>query len=975
MDLNIDSVYHGFKLTSQTKIKEIDSTARIFIHEKSGAQLFNIENNDDNKVFSISFKTPPEDSTGLPHILEHSVLCGSRKFPAKEPFVELAKGSLNTFLNALTFSDKTMYPVASKNEKDFFNLMDVYLDAVFYPNIYNCPEIFMQEGWHYDLDDREGDITYKGVVYNEMKGAYSSPESILFRKIQEALFPDTPYGRESGGDPDVIPQLTPEQFLSFHRRYYHPSNSYIYLYGNGSILDQMKFLDENYLKDFDKQEIKSQIPTQKPFGELREMEVKYPVSSDEEEGDKTYFSLSFASGRSTDPETYLALQILEYLLLETPAAPLKKALIEAGLGKDVFGQYDNSIFQSVFSIVVKNSSMDKKDSFKKVVFDTLKTLVDKGIDKKLIEASINIVEFELRESEGRGMPKGLLYGIRCMDSWLYGEDPALHLRYEPVLDKIKSALSTNYFEKLIDKYLITNTHCSLIILNPSKGLAEERARKVKEELAQFRKSLTEQELDELIESTKRLRERQSSPDSQEVLETIPLLDIRDVDKRAKELELVEDNRYGARILHHPAFTNKIAYVNLLLDTGAVSQELLPYAALLSDILGKVSTTVHDYSDLSNEINIHTGGIDFFVDAYTLNGSYEEYYPKFIIRSKVLVEKLPRMTDLLREIIGKSRLDEEKRLREIIQETRSQLEMRIFDRGHLTASRRLYSYFSQAGYYMELMGGISYYKFLTGLEKNFSSKFGEISSNLKKVWETVFNKDNIIAGITCSVEDFERVGNSVGKVIEGLGSKRFEKQEYDFKLLPENEGLMTPGKVQYVAKGYNFIKAGYPYTGKLMVLRTITSYDYLWNHIRVRGGAYGAFNRFERNGSMYFVSYRDPNLKETLNVYDEAVNYLKSFEVSSREMTKYIIGTISRMDSPLTPSMEGEVAVENYIRNISQEDIQRERNEVLDTNQEDIRGLAALIEDMMKQNNFCVLGSEEKIRENKEMFSRLINVFE
>lgn len=975
MQLETGSVYYGFKLLSQRKIDEINSTARVFSHVKSGARLFSLENDDDNKVFSISFRTPPKDSTGTPHILEHSVLCGSRKFPTKEPFVELAKGSLNTFLNALTFSDKTMYPVASKNDKDFYNLMDVYLDAVFYPNIYKYPEIFMQEGWHYELDDSEGDMTYKGVVYNEMKGAFSAPESILFRKIQESLYPDTPYGVESGGDPDVIPKLSLEEFLAFHKKYYHPSNSYIYLYGNGNTLEQMKFIDENYLRYFDKADIDSGIPVQEAFKEMKEVDMQYPISPDEDDVDKTFLSMNFSTGRSTVPDTYLALEILEYLLLETPASPLKKALIEADLGKDVFGQYDNSILQPVFSIVVKNSNQDKKDEFKNVVLNTLRRLVEKGIDKKLIEAAINKIEFELREAEGRGMPKGLLYGIRCMDSWLYGADPSIHLEYEPVLKEIKSALTTDYFERLIEKYLLNNPHCSLIMLKPEKGLAERKAREVRDKLARYKSSLNPGEIQRIIDRTRKLKERQAALDSPEDLRKIPLLDIKDIEPKAKKLELVEEYEHDVKILYHPAFTNRIGYINLFFDSSSVPVELLPYVGLLSDVLGKVSTESLNYADLSNEININTGGIDFISDAYTVNMDPKKYYPKFIIRSKALVEKVKNLFEIVSQIIRSSSFEDERRLKEIIQETRSQLEMRVFDRGHVVAARRLYSYFSSSGYYLELVSGLAYYKFIKGLEKDFDSKLEEVRTNLKRVSDHIFNTDNLILGVTCDRSDYDGVKQCLSSLFRGLNSTKQNGGEYDFELSPRNEGLLTPGKVQYVAKGYNFIKLGYTYSGTLQVLRTITAYDYLWGRVRVRGGAYGAFNRFDRNGDMYFVSYRDPNLKETVAVYDGTSNFVKNFTTDDREMVKYIIGTISRVDSPLTPSMEGEVAVENYIRNITYEDIQKERDEILSTKQEDIKSLAGLISDVMKQSYICVLGSEEKIKENSDMFSNMINVFE
>ena len=978
MKFEVGKSYNGFTLTDEKEIKEVNSIGRLFTHDKTGARLFALENDDDNKVFSISFRTPPEDSTGTPHILEHSVLCGSKKFPVKEPFVELAKGSLNTFLNAMTFSDKTMYPVASKNEKDFFNLMDVYLDAVFYPDIYKYPEIFMQEGWHYELDDKDGEISYKGVVYNEMKGAFSAPESILFRKIQQTLFPDTPYGKESGGDPEDIPNLTLEQFLSFHKKYYHPSNSYIYLYGDGNLLKELKFINENYLKNFDRIEIDSSIPLQKPFDKMNEVTEYYPISPDEDEEHKTFLSLNFKTGKSTCTETYLAMQILEHMLLETPAAPLKKALLDAGIGKDVFGIFDNSILEPVFSIVVKNSDENKREDFKKVVFDTLQSLVKDGIDKKLIEASINIKEFELREADHGGAPKGLIYNIEAMDSWLYGEDPCMHLQYEETLTKIKSALKTRYFEDMIQKYLLDNTHSSLITLKPQKGLSERKSKEVKDELKKYKEGLSEKELEEIIKKTQKLKKRQTEPDSPENLAKIPLLSLDDIEKKAEELPIVKNQELGIDTLHHNVFTNKIVYMSMIFDSTVVEQELLPYISLLTDVLGKVSCEKYDYTELTNEINIHTGGIQFNIGAFEENGDPEKYYPKFIVKSKAVAEKLPELADILCQIIKSTKFTETKRIREIIQEIKSRLEMRIFDEGHVAAGKRVYSYFSPSGRYIEELSGISYYKFIAGLEKELSNDKEaafHIEENLYEVYKRIFNKKNLIISVTCEDEDYNSFKKVLPDIDKCIGNTDYETHEYKFDLNKENEGLLTQGKVQYVAKGYNFMKLGYDYTGSLKVLRTIEGYDYLWNNVRVQGGAYGAFARFDRNGNMFFASYRDPNLKETLNVYDEAGKYISRFDADEREMTKYIIGTVNGLDFPLTPSMKGERAIAYYLSHITQEDIQKEREEVLSTTKEDIQSLGKVIDDVMKQDYFCAIGNEQKIKDNDNIFGKLVNVFE
>lgn len=973
--MQINNIYNGFTLVDEQEVKEINSIGKMFIHNKTGARLLYLQNDDDNKVFSIGFRTPPENSTGVAHIIEHSVLCGSRKFPVKEPFVELLKGSLNTFLNAMTFSDKTVYPVASRNDKDFANLIDVYLDAVLYPNIYKYPEIFMQEGWHYELENKEDELTYKGVVYNEMKGAYSSPDSILFRKILASLYPDTAYGVSSGGDPDEIPELSYEEFLDFHKKYYHPANSYIFLYGDMNIEEKLKFIDEEYLNNFEKIEVNSKIQFQKPFSEINEMIIDYPIGSDEKENDRTYMGLNFSIGNSLDAELNLAFEILEYLLLETPSSPLKKVLVDEKLGKDVFGEFSSDILQPEFSIIIKNSNENEKERFKLVVFDTLKKLANEGIDKKLIEAAINIKEFQLKEAEIKGYPKGLFYNLKCFGTWLYDADPLMPLRYEEVIKNIKSALTTNYFEKMIEKYILNNSHSSLVIISPKKGIAEEKANILKEKLAKYKKSLSDVELDNIIRQTQKLHERQNSADESEDLKKIPLLSREDINHNTEKLPLTEKIIKNNKVLFHPVFTNGIYYLNLYFNTDVIEQELINYVGLLSAIMGEVDTKNYSYGDLSNEINIHTGGIKFHATVYADNKNNEAYYPKFIVKSKSVTDKFTRLVSLVGEVLQNSKFDDKKRIKEIIQESKSRLEAMMIDRGHIVASNRLSSYYSSVSKYMDELNGFSFYKFITNLDKNFDEEWDNISKNLQKVSSDIFNMKNLVISITSSEQDYNKFEMEIGKLFNYLGEKAPQSKNYLFDLKPTNEGIKTSAKVQYVAKGFDFKRLGYSYTGSLQVLKTIVSYDYLWNKVRVLGGAYGGFAMIERSGKVSFVSYRDPNLKETLNVYDDAYNYVRDFEGDEREMTKYIIGTISNLDTPLTPSMKGEYADDYYFRKISYKDLQKEREEVLETKADDIRKLSKLVEDAMKQNYICVLGNEDRIKQNSELFNNIINLFE
>jgi Zn-dependent M16 (insulinase) family peptidase len=974
MKFEAGKIYHGFMMEREKKIREINGVGRLFLHTRSGARFCYLDCDDDNKVFAIGFRTPPLDSTGTPHILEHSVLCGSNKFPSKEPFVELAKGSLHTFLNAMTYPDKTLYPVASKNERDLFNLMDVYLDAVLHPNIYKYPEIFMQEGWHYELTKKDGELGYKGVVYNEMRGAYSTPEEILFRKIQESLFPDSTYGFESGGDPDIIPQLTYEQFVSFHRKYYHPSNSYIFLYGNLDIDRALRFLNDNYLASFERIDVDSQIGLQKPFSERQEVSFLYPVSVEDEEAEKQYLSMNWVVGLAKNPEHYMAFGILEHMLLDTPAAPLKIELLKRRLGKDVFGIYDRSILQPTFSVVLKHTEEDRKQEFLDAVFGTIGGLVRDGIDKRLIEASINIHEFRLREADFRGFPKGLVYYILIMDSWLYEADPFQHLEYEPILKKVKKALKSDYFEKLLKEYMLNNNHSSLIILKPKKGLEEEKIQGIKGELDSFREKLSDQELKKLVENTKQLIRRQSEPDSEEALQAIPLLTLEDIKPEAEKLPLEEREESKLKVLFHELFTSGIVYLDLLFDITAVPQALLPYLSLLAVVMARVSTQRFHYSDLANEINIHTGGIGFATDIYSHKESDELFYPKLIVKSKALRGKLVKLFELIAEITGHTIFDDEKRILEILQETKSRMEIAIFEGGHIACAHRLFSYFSPIGKYTESLSGISFYKFVSGIERNFEERKEEVIGNLRKVAGLVFDKKNLAMSVTAENDDYLLFQSHLSSLLEHLGDSPLEPQHYSWDFSQRNEGLLTPGKVQFVAKGYNFRRLGYSFSGTFDVLRTIASLDFLWSRIRVRGGAYGSFARFSRNGNMIFCSYRDPGLKETLDVYDEAYSYMKAFDPDEREMRKYIIGTIGGLDAPLTPSMKGEVATANYISGITQEDIQKRRDEVLGTRKEDIIRCADMLRDLMKENYLCVVGNEGKLREHKELFSRLVPVF-
>ena len=972
LNITVNELYHGFKLIKSTYIPEIKSTSYEFLHEKSGAKLLFVENADDNKVFSITFRTTPTDDTGVAHIVEHSTLCGSRKFPTKEPFVELVKGSLNTFLNAMTFPDKTMYPVASRNDKDFRNLMDVYLDAVFYPNMRTTPEILMQEGWHYEIENKDEPLVYSGVVYNEMKGALSSPEGLLERKILNNLYPDTTYQYESGGVPVAIPDLTQEMFIDFHSRYYHPANSYIYLYGNMDMMSTLEFLDSEYLSNFTRIDIDSHIDLQAPFAERKVLRDVYPIAPGESKENKTFLSLNYSIANALEKEKMLAFTILEHALLKSEAAPLRNALIKAGIGSDVISSFDSGILQPMFSIIINGSEADKVEQFTKIVNETLNDIVEKGIDDELLQASMNSLEFKIREADFGQYPKGLIHNINLMNSWLYDGEPTMYLQYEDALSTVKQWAKDGKFEELIKEYLLDNTHCHTLILEPDDELITKREQALAEKLAKIKASMSDDEINQIIADTKKLKERQKSVDSPEDLEKIPLLKIEDINKSCDKFIFEEKTLVDTQTLHHDLDTNGIAYIKMLFDAGTIAYEDINYLYLLEEFIGRTATKNYSYESLANAVNLHTGGMRFAVSTYDKEGDIESYMPKFVFKSKVLVDKVSEMVSLLEEIIFNSDFSAKDRIKDLATQCKSDFEMSILRSGHQLVLDELMAYFTAKERYDNL-GDLRFYEFIKNFLNDFDNEFEKMQEAFARIMPMIFNRNNLLTSITIAQADYDKVSSELTHIIELLPNKVYEKQHIPFEVDKKNEGFITSSQVQYVAKGANFIRLGYKYKGAMKVLETIMRYEYLWTNIRVLGGAYGAFVKFRRDGNMYFGSYRDPNLVETLNVYDNTAKFLREFNVSDREMTKYIIGTISGIDMPLTPVLKGELATSAYITNMTEEMLQQQRNEILSTTQEDIRALADLVEDCMKENAICVLGSSSKVNEAKDVFKTVTTI--
>lgn len=964
-----------YEVLKEEELTGIQAKGYLLRHRKSRARVLLIEKDDNNKVFSIGFRTPPSDSTGVPHIMEHSVLCGSKNFPAKDPFVELVKGSLNTFLNAMTYPDKTVYPVASCNDKDFQNLMHVYMDAVLYPNIYAHEEIFRQEGWSYKLDSAEDKLAYNGVVYNEMKGAFSSPEGVLDRVILNTLFPDTSYANESGGDPEVIPKLSYEEFLDFHRKYYHPSNSYIYLYGDMDMEEKLDWLDREYLSDFDARTVDSEIRYQEPFGEMLEKTFSYSIASEESEEDNTYLSYNKVIGTSLDKELYLAFQILDYALLSAPGAPLKTALTDAGIGKDIMGSYDNGIYQPIFSVIAKNANEEQKGEFIALVEKVLSDIAENGIDQKALEAGLNYHEFRYREADFGNYPKGLMYGLQMMDSWLYDEEkPFIHVEALETFEFLKKQVGTGYFEGLIRKYLLDNTHGAVVIVKPEKGRTARMDALLDAKLQEYKASLTADEVEELVRKTAGLEEYQSEPEKEEDLERIPVLRREDISREIEPIVNEEMTLAGVPVVFHEIETNGIGYVDVLFDISGVREELLPYVGILQSVLGIIDTENYGYGELFNEINMHTGGIGTSLELYTdvTNIREKAFKATFEIKGKALYGKLAVVFAMMSEILTASKLSDTKRLREILAMVKSRLLMRFQSSGHTTAALRAMSYASPSAKLKDMTNGIEFYQTVARIEEHFDEEKGHLTEVLESLAKQLFRPDNMMISYTASREGLEGMEAYIKEMKKKLYQGAPEETPCVIHCEKKNEGFKTASKVQYVARTGNFIDHGVSYTGALQILKVILSYDYLWQNIRVKGGAYGCMSSFNRIGEGYFVSYRDPNLSRTVEVYEGVVDYLKNFTVSERDMTKYIIGTMSNIDQPMTPMIKGERSMNLYMNKVSADMIREERNQILDAGQEDIRALSRVAEAVLKADQFCVIGSEEKIEENKEMFKTVTN---
>ncbi|WP_320171436.1 insulinase family protein [Maridesulfovibrio sp.] len=947
---------HGFKEISREYVAELNGEAVIYEHEKTGGRVLSVINNDENKTFGISFRTPPANSTGLPHILEHSVLCGSEKYPVKEPFVELLKCSLQTFLNAMTYPDKTVYPVASPNEQDFRNLVGVYLDAVFFPNL--TPNTLMQEGWHY-VPEKDGSLSYKGVVFNEMKGAYSSPDSLLYEHSQHSLFPDTTYGLDSGGDPEVIPELTFEEFIEFHGKYYHPSNAYAFFYGDDDPEHRLVMLEE-YFSRYDRIDPHSEISMQTPFKEPVSVVKKYAASDDDAQ--KAMFTMNFGISRGREAMADLELSVLEEILIGLPSSPLRKALNDSGLGEDLAGAgLENELRQLYFSTGLKGIKAEDGPKVEEIIFATLRDIVKNGVEKDDIEAALNTIEFQLRENNTGSYPRGLSVMITAMTSWLYDGHPLEYVRYEQPLAELKARLENgeNVFEPLISEIFLNNSYRSSVLMIPDSEVGPKREADEKARLDKARSAMDESEYQSVLKKAAELQAEQEAEDSPEALATIPRLTIADIEKEGREI--VCDQKGDT--LFHDLDTNGIMYLDLAFDFSGLEDRLVPYLPIFGRALLQTGTRSTDFVTMTRRMAAKTGGIHHAAIVTPIHMT-DDTCSRFVLRAKATTERTDDLLEILSELLREASLDNRDRIRQIVLESKARKEQSLVPSGHIMAATRMKARFNEAGLINELMNGISGLEFLRKLAERVENDFDSVAADLEAVRTAIISKSTLLSNITMDGKSFKDVEADIASMVGQLPAGNSTKAQRTMLKFPAAEGLCIPAQVNYVAKGAKVSEYGYEYTGAAHVVSRYLRTGYLWDKVRVQGGAYGSFSMLDRtSGSLSFVSYRDPNLTRTLDTYDAVADYLSDLKLNSDELEKAVLGGIGEIDNYMLPDAKGYTSM---VRHLCREDAafrQSIREQVLGCSAQDFRNFAKAAKAVAEHGDVVVLGGKKAMQDS------------
>lgn len=952
----------GFTHISTAYVQEISSQADILVHDRTGARILSVKSDDENKVFGISFRTPPSDSTGVAHILEHSVLCGSRKYPVKEPFVDLLKGSLQTFLNAMTYPDKTCYPVASQNLKDFYNLIDVYLDAVFFPRI--TPEIFEQEGWHLDLPAVGSELSIKGVVYNEMKGVYSSPDSQLAELSQQSLFPDTTYGLDSGGKPSAITGLTYENFLHFHRTYYHPSNAWIFFYGDDDENARLELLRE-YLDQFDRLDVTSAVALQHSFDAPREVRQGFEAMGEEEA--LGMLTMNWLLPGKDDAETVLACKILDGLLTGMNASPLRKALIESGLGEDLTGTgVEHEMAQMYYSVGMKGVLPENFQAVRELIVKTLEDIVSRGFEADLIEAGVNSAEFDLRENNTGSYPRGLIVMLRALGSWLYDRDPLELVAFEKPLAALKARLAggERVFEDLIERHILKNPHASVVLLEPEDGHGARVEKEERELIAALRQRQSGLSDEELARRTEELRRMQETPDSPEALATLPCLSREDIDPKVRLTPTEVRDWDEATALLHDLPTNDICYMDLALDMSAVPDRLIALVPLFGRALTEMGTAREDYVSFSKRINSKTGG----VYARTLLSQREEGpepVARLVVRAKAVSGRVDDMLAIVHDALTLPRFDDRERFRQMVLEEKAGLEHALVPSGHHFVGLRLRSRFNLADSLQERMGGIENLFFLRELAARLDSDWSGVLADLEELRRVLLRRGGAVLNLTMDEAMLARHGEAFRAFMAELPNLAVPAASWSLPGAAAHEGLVIPAQVNYVGKACDLHKAGYRFHGSSLVAVKYLRTTWLWEQVRVLGGAYGGFCNYGRlSGLMTFGSYRDPNVISTLAAFDGCGRFLETVPLDRGELLKAIIGTSGDLDPYQLPDSKGFTAMSQHLAGVDTATRQRIRDEVLATDEGHFREFGTLLREVASTGLVCVLGGEDSLTRAK-----------
>ncbi len=955
----LNKPYHGFTFTEKKHVDEIKADVYIGKHEKSGARLLYVAADDPNKVFSISFKTVPENDTGVMHILEHSVLNGSDKYPVREPFVELLKSSMQTFLNAMTYPDKTMYPVASCNEKDFENLMDVYLDAVFHPAIYNKKEIFLQEGWHYEGGEKE---CFRGVVYNEMKGEMSSEDSLLGEYLQNTMFPDVCYSKNSGGDPKAIPSLTYEEFIETHKKFYHPSNSYIYLYGDMDVLDKLRLMDEGYLNSYDDIHLDVKVGVQPDRGDLYKA-ARY--DSDESKDVATHYAMGFKAAPFDDHEKLMATDILITSICSNNESPLKKALLDKGICEEAWAYLDDQLISPYVCLAMKRCK-DDDEYIASSVREILEGIVKDGIDKEIIEANINQMEFKMREADFGNQPTGLIYCTWVMASWLYGGDPTLLLSYEKEFKSIREKAKGDYFERLLEEIFLNSKHNAFVKLTPDPNYAEEKAADEAERVKAYREKIGEEGVKKAEAELGALKEMQNSEDTPEALATIPVLDLKYISPESEKIPFEKMEYEGSEVLYHDIETKRILYMSLYFDLSGLDTESIVEVSLASRFLGRLATKTKTAAQVINAIKINLGTFSASVDTFAPIDNRKNVSAKLRVSFSALEDNIKNAMTLVGEILNETDFENSvSDIKKMLLQEKLGRENWMTRNGHSAALRRAMSYFSPEDELGQKLNGIDYYFFVKHLTETFDAEYAKKLGNMVKY---AARKQCITYSVTGS-------GEILKATLENINALKLEDVTCvsggfaNIECNAKNEGFIVPTDVAYVAKAATCNEA----KGSMFVLSHIMTYDYLWNTIRAKGGAYGTGFTVNLLGDIGMHSYRDPNLKDTVTAFDEAYKYIEAFEADEREMTKYIVGAVAATDRPKSAFTKAMRSDGDYFNGISPKLRDKIRGEMLNTKVSDIRKAATTIKRLMDENNLCVFSSKARIEKNSDLFKNKVTI--